>query len=329
MTAPKIRMLVAEDSAYMLMAIRTMVKLDPRIEIVGEARDGIQAVEMARALRPDIVTMDVNMPALDGITATRRIMAETPTVVIMLSSMTEEGLAITDDALAAGAVDHMPKSLSAVDVDIATIATGFAQKIALWGASARTVRLGPASLPPIPPATDLLVIAGGYGSTLVAGALLQALPALPCPVLVALDEIPASQTLSAVRYFSTLTGRTAQEGRHRSVLAPGSLTVLPGGRKSALKGAGGFLTLDLRTADPDSDILASAVAAVRHPAVALLSGAARPLDGLAAGRDRLAALFVQDPATCADPALPGAALAAGLSPSFLTFPFDMRRSRAA
>jgi chemotaxis response regulator CheB len=105
--------------------------------------------------------------------------------------------------------------------------------------------------------------------------------------------------------------------------------VLPGGRRAGLKAAGGLLTLDLRTPDPDCDILASAIRTVRRPAAVLLSGAARRLDALAEGRDRMTALVVQDPATCAEPALPGAALAAGLAPTLLTVPADLRRSRAA
>ena len=83
-----IRVLVVDDSAFMRKALATMLAGDPEIEVIGTARNGEEALELVRQLDPDVVTMDVDMPVMDGISAVRRIMAETPRPILMVSSLT-------------------------------------------------------------------------------------------------------------------------------------------------------------------------------------------------------------------------------------------------
>ncbi len=108
----KTRILIVDDSSFMRMAIRSVLSKEPTIEIVGTAADGMEGVEKAIALKPDLITMDVEMPRMDGIAALRQIMAKAPTRVIMVSTLTNEGARSTFEALDAGAIDYIPKNVT-------------------------------------------------------------------------------------------------------------------------------------------------------------------------------------------------------------------------
>ena len=108
----KLRVLIVDDSSFMRMAIRGILSRAPRIEVVGIAADGIEGVEKAIALKPDLITMDVEMPRMDGIAALKQIMAKQPTRVLMVSTLTCEGARATFEALEAGAIDYVPKNVS-------------------------------------------------------------------------------------------------------------------------------------------------------------------------------------------------------------------------
>jgi two-component system chemotaxis response regulator CheB len=108
----KTRVLIVDDSSFMRMAIRSILSKEPGIDIVGTAVDGMEGVEKAIALKPDLITMDVEMPRMDGIAALRQIMAKAPTRVIMVSTLTNEGAKSTFEALDAGAIDYIPKNVT-------------------------------------------------------------------------------------------------------------------------------------------------------------------------------------------------------------------------
>ena len=108
----KLRILVVDDSSFMRMAIRGILSRDPQVEIVGVAADGVEGVEKAILLKPDLITMDIEMPRMDGIAALKQIMSKAPTRVIMVSTLTCEGAKSTFEALEAGAIDYIPKNVS-------------------------------------------------------------------------------------------------------------------------------------------------------------------------------------------------------------------------
>ncbi|TLN00310.1 response regulator, partial [bacterium] len=128
----KIRVLIVDDSSFMRMAIRRILGGDPDIEIAGTAIDGADGVRKALELKPDLITMDVEMPVMDGIAALKQIMAREPTRVIMVSTLTNEGAKATFDALEAGAVDYIPKNIT----DSASAQNGFREEILRKGKEA-------------------------------------------------------------------------------------------------------------------------------------------------------------------------------------------------
>lgn len=108
-----VSVLIVDDSAFFRQRIRQVLSGDPRLKIVGEASNGREAVNQARQLKPDLITMDVEMPQLNGIEAVRLIMRENPTNILMLSSLTREGAQVTLQALDAGAADYLTKDVRA------------------------------------------------------------------------------------------------------------------------------------------------------------------------------------------------------------------------
>lgn len=125
----KVKVLVVDDSAFMRKAISGMLEKDPLIEVVGTARNGEEALELIEKYDPDVVTMDIEMPVMDGLTALRHIMMKSPRPVIMVSSLTQEGADATFKALELGAVDYIPKQLSKVSLEIVKIEKDLQEKV--------------------------------------------------------------------------------------------------------------------------------------------------------------------------------------------------------
>lgn len=125
----QIKILVVDDSAFMRKSLTLLLESDPQIKVIDTASDGIIAIEKIKKFRPDIVTLDVEMPNMDGISALKIIMRECPTSVIMVSSVTTEGAGITLKALELGAVDFIPKEMSFISVKITGIKEELLNKV--------------------------------------------------------------------------------------------------------------------------------------------------------------------------------------------------------
>ncbi|HYD70426.1 response regulator, partial [Azospirillum sp.] len=121
MTQPRIRLLIVDDSNFVRVALRKMLEPADDIEIVGEARNGAEALRLSRKLKPHVIAMDLNMPIMDGIEAVQAITREKGPPAIMVSNETSEGAAATIRALEAGAVDFVCKNTSFVTFDTDSI----------------------------------------------------------------------------------------------------------------------------------------------------------------------------------------------------------------
>lgn len=125
----KIRVLVADDSAFMRKVLLSILEADGAFEVVGEARDGRETVEKSTKLRPHVITMDINMPHMDGLQATEVIMSTDPRPILIVSSESREGAEPTLRALGLGAVDFIAKPTGGIDLDMSSVREELVRKL--------------------------------------------------------------------------------------------------------------------------------------------------------------------------------------------------------
>ncbi len=161
-----VKVLVVDDSGFFRRRVTEILSSDPNIQVVGTATNGKEAIEQALALKPDVITMDYEMPMMDGITAVRHIMQRCPTPVLMFSSLTHEGARVTLDALDAGAVDFLPKNFEDISRNPEKVKQMLCEKVHSISRSNR--RLGSYSAPAPIPATPAPITASRPGTPVAA-----------------------------------------------------------------------------------------------------------------------------------------------------------------
>ncbi|NEX20136.1 chemotaxis response regulator protein-glutamate methylesterase [Thiorhodococcus mannitoliphagus] len=341
-----LRVVVVDDSGFFRRRIVEILSADIGIDVVGTAANGQEAIEVVKRLNPDVVTMDIEMPVMDGITAVRRIMAESPRPILMFSTLTTEGAKATLDALDAGAMDFLPKRFSdmAKDEDSAKIL--LRRRVRALGRT-RTQRPVPAphverspgieaKAPPRPapqavalapksalPARSLraVLIGTSTGGPVALQEVLKVLPKeFPLPIVL-IQHMPASFTPAFAERLNGLCRIEVKEARDGDELKPGWAYLAPGGQQLVLSG-GAQTRIRIEGSPPGTiykpsvDItFSSAVGALRSQvlAVVLTGMGADGRDGARALKAQGAHVWAQDAASCVVFGMPAAVIEAGIA----------------
>lgn len=277
-----VRVLIVDDSAFMRTALSRMIASDAGFNVVSTASSGAEALERIASLDPDVVTLDVEMPGLNGLETLRRIMDKFPRPVIMVSSVTEQDAEATFNCLAAGAFDYIPKQLSSTSLDILHIKPDLISKIRAAAHSRRPRLAGFLSrkppqfaLPDSEPTFPTVAIVAIGTSTGGPKALQEILPALPAdlsvPVLI-VQHMPPGFTSPFAQRLNNLCSVPVREAAHREPIHKGVIYIAPAGfhmtvdRRSSSQGS---ICLDTHPEGtlhiPSADVLMTSVADAYGP----------------------------------------------------------------
>ena len=328
-----IRVLVVDDSAFMRTTLSRMIACESGLEVIGTAGSGSEALEKILTLDPDVVTLDINMPGLDGVATLRRIMHRFPRPVIMVSSVTEKDAETTFSALGAGAFDYVPKQLSASSLEIDHIRSDLVAKI--WAAAlARRSRLHsrcakkppraarPDERPHVFSTSTIVALGTSTGGPQALEAILPLLPQdLPVPILI-VQHMPVGFTASFARRLSQLCSISVLEANHRDLVRSGVAYIAPAGLHMRVRQTSDAKIMISLNSDPlaalhipSVDVLMKSVAEIYHDHAlgVILTGMGS--DGAEGMSDiyRQGGLTIgQDEATCAVYGMPRACAELGI-----------------
>lgn len=253
-----IKILIVDDSAFMRKLLSDMFAAEPGFTVVDTARNGKDAVDKAKWLKPDVITMDVEMPVLDGIKALEIIMKEAPTPVVMVSSLTRAGADATIRALELGAVDFIAKtagpisSITAIKSEL-LLKCQAAAKVSV----ARLAIIHDRKASPVIPQMSVLagddqIIAIGTstGGPRALQEIITKLPGnLPCGIVI-VQHMPPGFTKSLSERLNSLSSLTVKEAEHNDVIRPGLVLIAPGDYHMTVEREGGKRVVKLNQNSP-------------------------------------------------------------------------------
>lgn len=257
----KVRAIVIDDSAFMRRVISDILDSDPRIEVVAVARNGEDGLNKVKQLSPDVVTLDVHMPKMDGMQALQRIMNEHPVPVVMLSSVTKAGADKTIQAISSGAVDFIMKPSGAISLDIRDVEEEIRKKVIL--ASTVKVTTQKSSEENIQatrtvPIIDrkkryrksIVAIGTSTGGPKALQKVLMELPKVTQAPIVIVQHMPPGFTKSLADRLNSICAISVKEAVHGEILQSGTAYIAPGGFHMQVENVGMSLAVALDKSSP-------------------------------------------------------------------------------
>lgn len=350
----KLKVLVVDDSGFFQRRVTEIINADSRLEVIGTASNGQEGVDKALALKPDVITMDYEMPVMDGVTAVRHIMKQCPTPVLMFSSLTYEGARITLDALEAGAVDFLSKQFDAIAATEAQLHKTLTDRICEVAATSKNIKSqktpsvsnntpsqvssGKSSALNVPLESsvsssmkslrhvEVVVIGTSTGGPAALQAIFKQIPATFSKPIVIVQHMPGSFTKAFAERLDRLSPLTVTEAQHGDKLKPGNVYVAPGGMQLMLDARNGG-SIHIHESDdrisyrPSVDIaLASAAKHFgRNVLAVILTGMGSDgKEGAQLLKQAGGTVWAQDEASCVIYGMPMAVVKAGLVDKIVT-----------
>lgn len=259
-SAKKFRVLVVDDSAFMCKVLESIFNADDQFQVVGRAKDGREAVTMAESLKPDVITMDINMPHMDGLQATAQIMTTNPRPIVIVSSESKDGAASTLKALELGAIEFVGKPSSGIDLDMQAVKEELLRKVRM-AAKVRVVRTAsrvastvqglPENSARVPaptkhaastPVSDqrfpIVVIAASTGGPATVMRLAPNFTRDFPAAIFLVQHMPAAFTTQYAAQLAEFTSIRVKEAEANESIQPGTLYLCPGGQHLKVNSSG-------------------------------------------------------------------------------------------
>jgi len=310
-----IKVLVVDDSSFFRRRLTEILSSNPNIEVIGQAVDGLEAIEKANKLDPDIITMDIEMPRLDGISAVRKIRETKSTPILMFSSLTHEGAKATFEALDAGASDFLPKKFEDIAADRQEAVKKLCERVNSLARKKSITDIPKVKIPPTLRSTrttssrgyQLTVIGASTGGPIAIEKVLKTLPENYSLPILLIQHMPASFTGAFAERLDKLCAINVKEAEDGDQLKPGTAYIAPGGRQMRLKknGRGSIISIEdepvATTYKPSVDITFNSIAEDyrgRVLAIVLTGMGSDGCNGTKLLREKGATVWAQDEASC-------------------------------
>jgi two-component system chemotaxis response regulator CheB len=260
----KFKVLIVDDSAFMRKVLETIISGDDQLQVVGQAKDGREAVTLAESLKPDVITMDINMPHVDGLQATAQIMISNPRPIVIVSSESREGASSTLKALELGAIEFVAKPSSGIDLDMNSVKEELLRKVRM-SAKVRVVRTASrlassvqgigtnGAAPAVPRASaaprasqsssldqrfPIVVLGASTGGPATVMRLAPGFTRdFPAAVFL-VQHMPAAFTTQYAAQLAEFTGIRVKEAEPNEPVQPGTLYICPGGQHLRITATG-------------------------------------------------------------------------------------------